>query len=140
MDGYDEDTYIEIDPSFEGTCTCEHSAEQHGWGQCEVAATAGGPGGTGSAAVPVRGGVGRVTVGAWCHVGVRPQLGALIEIDWLGTTFIGRLIKTFEPWTVAWDVDIHYFSVWTRKLISTSQIKRWRYVSFAEQQIKTEVR
>lgn len=47
MDGYDEDTYIEINPSFEGTCTCEHDAEQHGWGSCEVAVTAGGPGGQG---------------------------------------------------------------------------------------------
>lgn len=42
---HEDDDYIEINPIFEGTCTCEHEPEQHGWGSCDVVFQPGGTAG-----------------------------------------------------------------------------------------------
>lgn len=36
MSAADESAFDDVNPTFEGTCTCEHEPEQHGWGSCDV--------------------------------------------------------------------------------------------------------
>lgn len=35
-DTYENDVPYEAQTSFEGECTCEHGADEHGWGSCDA--------------------------------------------------------------------------------------------------------